>query len=382
VALPALVIPDVHQNFERAEEIVAAHGAACASVVFLGDYLDCYEKPGEESMRTTVAWLRSSMRDPRRFHLLGNHDLAYLFCSPDTYCSGWDERRQAVFDEEVGADLDWMREHLPLAVQAGLWVLSHAGFGPRCRDASVAQLLEWAGHAHRALPRQGGRNPVHPLNGCGRVRGGDQSEGGLAWLDWRYEFQPLPGVHQMVGHTSDSAARYRKLNREGGIVAGALASWNLPRVMSASGYRSINWCLDAGLRAWAVIHPDHMAVDYDGHVVYCESPELGVGARQFAELDAFGLTVEAGREPPLHVSVTEISRLLGVEDFRASIGALPPGPSVSAMEAYLDAHTPPLVREFQRRLGNESKLHAGPAPHEVDKVLRALRRRGLLKPQL
>jgi hypothetical protein len=381
VALPALVIPDVHQNFERAEEIVAAHGANCASVVFLGDYLDCYERPGLEALRATLVWLRSSLRDPRRTHLLGNHDLAYLFCSPDTYCSGWDEARQGALLDELGDDLKWMRERMPLSVKAGSWVLSHAGFGTQCRDANVDQLRAWAAHAHQALPRRGGRASVHPLNGCGRVRGGDHSEGGLTWLDWQYEFQALPGIHQLVGHTSGSVARYRHLNHEGRLIAGELAAWNLSRSMTAHGFRSMNWCLDAGLRAWAVVHPDRLEVHQDGHVVACEAPELGHGARQFLELEAFGLSVETGEAPPLHVSVAAVSRLLGVANFRSLDSVTIAHLSAQELRDYLDQHTPTLVREFARRLGKAVMTNPGPPPHEVDKALRALRRRGLLKPQ-
>ncbi len=381
VALPALVISDVHQNVERAEEIVAAHGAGCASVVFLGDYLDCYERPGLDALRATLAWLRASLRDPRRIHLLGNHDLAYLFCSFDTYCSGWDDARQGALLDELGEDLKWMRECMPLAVRAGAWVLSHAGFGPQCRDATADQLLAWAAHAHRALPRQGERNSVHPLNGCGRVRGGDHGEGGLTWLDWQHEFQALPGIHQLVGHTSDSVARYRHLNHEGRLIAGELAPSNLPRVMTARGYRSMNWCLDAALRAWAAVYPDRLEVHQDGHVVVCEAPELGHGARAFSELESFGLSVEAGVAPPLHVPFAAISRLFGLEDFRS----LDAGPidhlSIQELRDHFDKHTSPIVREFTRRLGSGAMTNPGPPPHEVDKALRALRRRGLLTPK-
>jgi hypothetical protein len=381
VALPALVIPDVHQNFERAEEIVAAHGTDCASVVFLGDYLDSRECRSLEALRATLVWLRASLRDPRRTHLLGNHDLAYVFCARDTFCTGWNDRRQDVFNEVIGTELAWMRENMHLAIQAGPWVLSHAGFGPKCRDASVDQLLAWAGHAHRALPRLGGRGPVHCLNGCGRSRGGYQSEGGLTWLDWLDEFQPLPGIHQLVGHTSDVAPRYRHLNCEGHLIAGKLAPQNFPRSMTACGFRSVNWCLDAGLRAWAVVHFDRLEVHYDGQVVVCSAPELGHGARRFLELEAFGLPVEVGEAPPLSVSVAEISRLLGVKDLRSYNYQFLPDLSLDQAVEYIDSHTPELVREFKRRLGSEFRAHANLYPHGVNKALRALRRRGLLNPQ-
>jgi hypothetical protein len=378
VALPALVIPDVHEDYVRAEQIVAAHGEGCASVVFLGDYFDRRSGGAMEGFRRSVAWLLKSLRDPRRVHLLGNHDRAYLYCSPDTFCTGWDDQRHAVFAHEVGEELGWMRERMALAVQAGPWLLSHAGFGPICRDASVAQLLTWANNALRALPRQGGRGHVHRLNGCGRVRGGYESFGGLTWLDWDHEFQPLPGIHQLVGHTVDRAPRYRHLNDEGRLIAGELSSRNPSRLMAAKVYRSMNWCLDAGLHAWCIVHPDRLEVHCADQVLTCEAPEAGVGARRFSEIEMLGLAVEAGDEPPLRVSVEAISRLLGVEDLRRFDESLLPDLSIEASRIYIEAHTPVLVREFMRRVQTRGLFRDGPAPHEVDKALRALRRRGLL----
>jgi hypothetical protein len=42
---------------------------------------------------------------------------------------------------------------------------------------------------------------AHPWLDAGVVRGGRQSVGGITWLDWIYEFKPIPGLNQIVGHT-------------------------------------------------------------------------------------------------------------------------------------------------------------------------------------
>jgi hypothetical protein len=89
LSLPALILPDVHQQCARVEEIIASHGSDCASVVFLGDYLDSRQSSDPTDLHLALRWLAQSVRDPRRVHLLGNHDVAYFFPAEETYCSGW-----------------------------------------------------------------------------------------------------------------------------------------------------------------------------------------------------------------------------------------------------------------------------------------------------
>ncbi|MCX6938401.1 MAG: hypothetical protein NTU80_10995 [Verrucomicrobia bacterium] len=382
VSLPALVIPDVHEGIERAEQIVSKH-SECTSVVFLGDYLDTHKSGDSVNLHLTLRWLLRSVRDPRRIHLMGNHDRAYLFCANSTYCSGWSEERQNVFLETVGEGLNELRARLLLAVQAGPWMLSHAGFSDLCRDATPAQLLQWAAHAHAALPRTGGHAPVHPLNGCGRVRGGDEDIGGLTWLDWSYEFKPLVGIHQIVGHTKSSGARYRNMNAKGLPIGGELLPKSPTGKLTARGLRSMNWCLDAELKFWAVIHEDRLEIHSDHGVTVCEAPSNDAVLREFPELVACGLKAEAGAEPPLYIPPAAVSPLLGVEDYKDEIAkitarSVADGVSLDGLEKRLAAETPPLVRAFLERVPAHRKHAEGAAPYAVAQALRALRRKGLI----
>ena len=50
------------------------------------------------------------------------------------------------------------------------------------------------------------RGKVDPILGAGEDRGGLQRHGGPLWMDWG-SLIPIPGIHQLVGHTADTEIR-------------------------------------------------------------------------------------------------------------------------------------------------------------------------------
>ena len=66
-----------------------------------------------------------------------------------------------------------------------------------------------------------GFEPPHPLIGCGYARHGDAPVGGLTWLDWAEEFAPIPGIHQIVGHSKGDANAVVAVSDNTEQVAGA-----------------------------------------------------------------------------------------------------------------------------------------------------------------
>jgi hypothetical protein len=97
--LPALVIPDVHHRFEWAESVIAREGGDCASIIFLGDYFDHHGDTPQDTYHT-ASWLKKSLRDNRRCHLLGNHDVAYFAPGrQNVYWSGQSESKHEVFGQ-------------------------------------------------------------------------------------------------------------------------------------------------------------------------------------------------------------------------------------------------------------------------------------------
>jgi hypothetical protein len=79
------------------------------------------------------------------------------------------------------------------------------------------------------------RGEHHFLLGSGVSRSGDQSVGGLNWMDWD-ELVPIPGLNQLTGHTPSTSVRYK----------------NVPT--------SRNICLDTGLRQYAVFEDGQLEI--------------------------------------------------------------------------------------------------------------------------
>lgn len=237
-----LVIGDIHNRIDAADRAIAKHSAR--RTVFLGDYFDSFGD-GQREMRATCQWLRRSLKDPNRTHLLGNHDLAYLLpLHEQAWCPGWSPKKGQVFDEEMaGIGISSFR----IACQVGPWLLSHAGIHGERLDALgslglLAQLeREFAGAC------SGNRSWLFDK---GPDRGGLDRHGGILWQDFRGEFAPVAGFHQVVGHTATpGVARAKCLMATGAHRAFELVSpaTNFPKhplPQPGPEWLSVNWCLD------------------------------------------------------------------------------------------------------------------------------------------
>ena len=139
---------------------------------------------------------KASLRDSGRIHLAGNHDLAYLLNGHDqTFCPGWTKDKQRVYEEELGGV---PANAFRMAVQAGPWLLSHAGFSADLAAGHDAAGLVELAEVQFAEAVEGRSVPIFEV---GRARGGKRDKGGILWLDWNAEFRPAKGINQIVGHT-------------------------------------------------------------------------------------------------------------------------------------------------------------------------------------
>ncbi len=77
------------------------------------------------------------------------------------------------------------------------WLISHAGVHP----SFMKGIMKAASDALAGLKE--GR--MSDLVGAGAARGGYQAWGGVTWLDWNREFEPIPKVNQICGHTEQRA---------------------------------------------------------------------------------------------------------------------------------------------------------------------------------
>lgn len=213
-----LIIPDIHNRFYEAEGIIMKESPD--KIVFLGDYFDDFGDTMECALQTAV-WLKQSMEIPNRIHLLGNHDLSYMDYTHR--CAGWNESKQYVINKS-GVDLT----RLKLYTYVGDWLCTHAGLSNEFYDAYNHLGL----NPYNFLQRYENDSKLrHRLYQVSPFRGGRDGIAGILWCDYE-EFEDIPNVKQIFGHTHDVK----------------------PRVT----YNHI--CLDTFLRYYAVYNNDKMEI--------------------------------------------------------------------------------------------------------------------------
>lgn len=250
-----LVIPDIHNQVEAAEIILTSLRKYYDRAILLGDYFDAWgEAPGDEVK--TARWLAKSLRKRERIHLLGNHDLPYIFPNnPHLSCPGFSGvKLSAVAPFLKKAPL----ERLRLAYSAHGWLFSHAGVGAHLWNGEPPEIL--ANHVNSLLPKLA-EDKFEPWVACGIERGGSAQAGGVTWLDWRWEFSAITGLNQIVGHTVDDHVRSKNRDNYGRIVTRSVHCATLSRSIHAvEGIVSMNWCLDSRLQHVALIDPEFIVI--------------------------------------------------------------------------------------------------------------------------
>lgn len=212
----AVVIPDVHNKWRRAEAIVAAESPD--RVVFLGDYFDDFgDTP--EAAGATAGWLAESLADASRVHLVGNHDLNYMSRLPGLHCVG---RNHLKAEAVARRGVEWSRlEPFCWLGAAGgeedmgagsAWLCTHAGLSAAFLEsirpgAGAADVADVLGAARADLDRIDDAGHRHPFLQAGRARGGWDVSGGIVWCDYNEEYSDVPGLRQIFGHTRGARAR-------------------------------------------------------------------------------------------------------------------------------------------------------------------------------
>ena len=241
--MKTLVIGDIHHGWYAAERILRsiAHDQA----VLLGDYFDDF---GDDPAmaRDTALWLAHSIQQPKRIHLMGNHDLPYA-CG-HILCPGFSVEKSRAINGVMTPEL-WSR--LEFHCWADDWLLTHAGLHPIfCRHPDRALTVEYirdfmAGQSLGAkMAMKAGER--HWYFWMGASRGGsDYPVGGILWLDFRNEFMPITGLNQIVGHTP---------------------VWWEPPFYGESHYdygeaQSRNYCIDTDQRFYALIEDGQCRIE-------------------------------------------------------------------------------------------------------------------------
>lgn len=210
-----LVVPDIHCRTDRAEKLVAQYPGHTA--VFLGDYFDDYHDTPADAERT-ARWLAWSLQQPRRIHVMGNHDAAYRWPTLAN-CPGWTEAKHRRVASVMRAPL-WALCRLHYVVEGTRpIVLSHAGFtlrnvynvhaaGDLYAHGRLSFIRERTPEEHLAEIEAQAQLCLRLADSCNQrhhffqqgSRMGCRLPAGPWWLDDE-DFIPIPGMNQIVGHS-------------------------------------------------------------------------------------------------------------------------------------------------------------------------------------
>ena len=159
--------------------------------VFVGDYMDSFTEKVPRQI-ACLTQIRDWIFDLKAMAIPGNHDLHYVWRS--YRCSGYKPDTQARMypyqDFILGLPHCLLIDNV-LVTHAGLTRPLHDKLIQKYPGEPIDQILEVEGNRQDSI--------VHE---CGIYRGGSAAWGGIYWCDWTAEFDPVPGLHQVFGHSN------------------------------------------------------------------------------------------------------------------------------------------------------------------------------------
>lgn len=189
--------------------------------VFMGDYFDHFGDSLEATARM-ARWLAESLEVEDRIHLIGNHDLPYLTAGL-IGCSGYTDGKASCIYRQLDRERWRERSHLFYWMEPGTLV-THAGISCSLltqEDVPYERVRQWL--TREVKPawenlEDPDRSSLHPLWRVGKTRslGWGTGPGGLLWCDWDHDFEPVPGLNQIIGHTPGHGIRI-KTGPDGGL---------------------------------------------------------------------------------------------------------------------------------------------------------------------
>ena len=196
-----IIISDLHNRVDWIEPFLSS--IEYDKVVFLGDYLDDYNDT-IAIIENTARWLKQSIEHKNRIHLFGTHDIWYRFPDNPFLQPAGSTAIKSYAINEILTLKDW--DKLKLYHHEQSFLMTHAGLHPSLLGESKNMLATIDNKTERAL-KDADKGKSHPWLDCGYARGGYSKIGGLTWLDWQEEFEPVHDLNQIVGHTCDKEPR-------------------------------------------------------------------------------------------------------------------------------------------------------------------------------
>lgn len=191
-----ICIGDLHGKIEIAVDVLTNPDYDKYHKVFVGDFLDSFDRTKEDQIELLLLMLEAEERDDVTI-LIGNHELSYI--KKGMRCSGYSWQMESHVSPHATNMFLKFKTHFYLADDI---LVTHAG--------ANKQLFHIKEHLDTALETND-----EILYRIGYARGGTKPYGGIFWNDFWEEHQVIPGLTQISGHTA-----HRPLFAEGvkGIV--------------------------------------------------------------------------------------------------------------------------------------------------------------------
>lgn len=216
-----LLISDIHNRIDWIRPCLTDLKGKYDKVVFLGDYFDSWNDTDFINMKT-ASWLHDMLNTDEFGEMvfcLGNHDCYYSnpIC-PDIRSSGNTPEKARAINTKMKRS-DWNKFklfHYEKTSKGKEWYFSHAGlseyhFCHTIHGITKNIIEKLCSEALEDLKI----GKVNSIFGVGMVRHGWYPVGGITWQDWRYEFNPIKGFNQIVGHTiREKPEKKKSINSE------------------------------------------------------------------------------------------------------------------------------------------------------------------------
>lgn len=199
---PIAFLGDIHGHWrfvEKLPELLPEY-----HWIFVGDFVDSFSQSISDQIKCIVQVL-DWVEEGKASSLYGNHELSYWF--PEQYCSGYKAATQI--------HMTHLRERAFKLMKTAMLIdntlVTHAGLTRRIHDWMIRENPE---KTILEVIEENQFNTSSPLWGVGKVRGGRQPEGGIWWCDWAEEFEPVPGLNQVFGHSNVNTVPIRYFDEE------------------------------------------------------------------------------------------------------------------------------------------------------------------------
>lgn len=204
--MSTIVIGDLHGRHDVLTQVLEEYFNH--DIVCVGDYLDSYDKPVEDQIKTLKMVVELAEERPQSFFALeGNHDRSYLYGES---CSGYKNFTQFHVD---GLGVDRIKKALKPFIWHEGFLITHAGVNSHMLN-----------HYELTVEEYLTKKELWPI--IGTARGGFAKYSGHFWCDFFEEFEPIQDVKQIFGHTGWRPSDFRGagiLAEEGNILVDCLS---------------------------------------------------------------------------------------------------------------------------------------------------------------